>query len=40
MNNMWAIDFANTVAWYANFVLAGSIVIATLLFRFLSRKPA
>ena len=40
MNNMWALDFANTISWYLNFVLAGSIIIATLLLRYLSRKRA
>ena len=40
MNNVWALDLANTIAWYANFTLAGSIVIATLLLRYLSRKRA
>ena len=40
MNNLWALDLANTVCWYANFTLAGSIVVATLLLRFLSRKRA
>lgn len=40
MNNLWALDLANTIAWYLNFLLAGSIVVATLLLRFLSRKRA
>ena len=40
MNNLWAVDLANTISWYLNFALAGSIVIATLLLRFLSRKRA
>jgi sugar phosphate permease len=36
MDSVW-IDFANTVAWYATFVLAGAVVVITLMFRLLAR---
>jgi hypothetical protein len=35
MDSVW-IDFANTVAWYATFVLAGAVVVITLMFRLLA----